>query len=399
MLEANIHCRIHYVLSAFIAFLLPFKIGVPILIGLLFLNWLLSGNLRNKVLEIKGNKIAILFLLLYTLYALGLFWSSNLDAGWFDLQVKLSLLIFPIIYSTYRFDIKERNRVIAFFVLGCIAACIILLVRAAYCYFFQDQNVFLYVDFSRLMHPSYFAMYLNFALVCLLMPASHQEEVVFKYRWVAIVLFSLVIILLCSKIGYIGLLLTILVWSVIIIVRYKRIFAGISSIVGISGILIFSVCNSNLIYGRFKGVLATLTTDNSNKANTESTAVRINIWKAAIELSFKKPLLGYGTGSAEEQLMNKYKEEGITRAYLLKLNAHNAFCQVLVPLGYIGLSLFLLTLLFPMMIAVKERNWLFVFFVALFMLSCIPESILEAQAGTMYYGFFSSMLFFKKLNL
>lgn len=398
MLHRSTHYRIHIILSALIAFLLPFKKGVPVLIILLCLNWILEGNFRNKFQEIKKRNIFILFISLYALYVAGLGWSSNLGAGLFDLQVKLSLLVFPIIYSTTPLDKKDLNNVLSLFLAGCCLASILLLIRATYLYFLNHVNDFLYVNLSCFMHPSYFAMYLNFAVVYLIILSKDSVKYLYKYRLLLIVFFCVILLLLCSKIGYVSLFFGIIIWSGHSIIKHKRIMAGIITIVLLGVSIILGVTYSDLIYGRLKGTMDTLSGKNEGKANTESTAVRINIWKAATELSYIHPVLGYGTGSANEHLINKYKEEGIARALELKLNAHNAFFQVLVSLGYAGLVLFLAALLIPAFIAGKENNWLYVFFILLFILSCIPESILEAQAGTMYFGFFNSLLFFRRNN-
>src|ERR1051326_3988087 len=94
------HTRTHYYLSLLIAFSLPLAFFTPIFIALLLLNWLLEGDLNNKMISVFKNKFAVLFVSFYLLHIIGQAYTQNMDAGWFDLQVKFSLLIFPLIMAS-----------------------------------------------------------------------------------------------------------------------------------------------------------------------------------------------------------------------------------------------------------------------------------------------------------
>ncbi len=64
-----------------------------ILIILLIANWLLQGNFISK------NKFTYVFIFFYILHIVGLFFSDNRNEGLFELEKKLSLFIFPLIFS------------------------------------------------------------------------------------------------------------------------------------------------------------------------------------------------------------------------------------------------------------------------------------------------------------
>jgi hypothetical protein len=53
-------------------------------------------------------------------------------------------------------------------------------------------------------------------------------------------------------------------------------------------------------------------------------------------------------------------------------------------------------LLLPLQAARNEKKIILVFFVALIALNFLPESMLETQAGVMFYAFFNSILVFSE---
>ena len=99
----NLNNQIHIYLTVGLAFLLPlFPLVLPLLIGLLLINWLL---LYKKI--VPGIKFAVknpvfsCIILLYILYMIGMFYGDDFKSGMLVLETKLSFLIFPLIYSSY----------------------------------------------------------------------------------------------------------------------------------------------------------------------------------------------------------------------------------------------------------------------------------------------------------
>ena len=97
MTKADIHTKLHYFLGLIIAFTLPLAKLTPVFIALMLLNWIIEGDFKNKFKTILNNKIALLFISFYLLHLVGLSYTQNIPDGLFDIQVKLSLLLFPLI--------------------------------------------------------------------------------------------------------------------------------------------------------------------------------------------------------------------------------------------------------------------------------------------------------------
>lgn len=66
----------------------------------LALVWLIEGNYKEKFKKLKKQPYALLWISMYLLLAIGLLYSSNIKAGLNDLQVKLPMLLLPLIFAT-----------------------------------------------------------------------------------------------------------------------------------------------------------------------------------------------------------------------------------------------------------------------------------------------------------
>ena len=208
----ELHKKLHLWLCLCIAFFLPFARLVPIFIVLLALNWLIQGDLKNKFRAIFKNRMALLFIAFYLLHIIGLIYTNNISFGLFDIQVKLYLLVFPLILASKPLESKNRQRIFLALVAGCIGTILFLLFRATYLYFAFGENDFFYEPLSSyLLHPSYLAMYITVAIAWLLInlvkPKKNETHISPILSILCIALFTLFIVMLSSKTGVLVLLL------------------------------------------------------------------------------------------------------------------------------------------------------------------------------------------------
>jgi O-antigen ligase len=402
MSRTEFHKQAHYFLALAIAFCLPFAKLTPIFIALMLVNWIIERDFRNKFNTIFKNKLALIFILFYGMHLLGMTYTQNINSGSFDLQVKLSLLIFPLVLASR--PLNKENVPTVFFALisGAFISSLILLGRATYHYLYLNDNCFFYSAFSFMLHPSYLSLYLCVALAWMLFEISKNS---FTNKWfsngIAIVLilfFSFINVLLSSKMGLINTILILIGFLIFYIFRHKKYTLGFSGIALIA-ILMYSVFNYvPAVRDRINNAITSLTTPSVNQTDSESTAVRLLIWKAANQVISENPLLGTGTGDAKDKLMQEYQKRGMTGAIEHKLNTHNEYFQVLVSLGWIGFIVFLLSLFAPLAVAFKTSNSIYALFLLIMILNFIPESMFETQAGVMFYAFFNSLLCFSNNN-
>ncbi len=394
-----IHIKIHQYLLLLIAFCLPFARLVAIFIALLLLNWLVEGDFKNKFNTIFKNKFALLFISFYLLHLIGLLYTQNMEAGLFDVQVKFSLLVFPLILASRPVDKTGRDNIFFALIAGGIFSAFMMLTRAIFTYFSTGEENFYYEAFSSfLIHPSYISMYLNVAISWMLINLMNGGFTGKKFSnriAVAVILFfSFIIVLLSSKMGLLTLLLIYISFLVYFIIKRKKYLLGISGIALIVLSVFLVLQLSPEIKGRVTRAITAVTNENPDQKNAESTAVRMLVWKAANQVISEHPLLGAGTGDAKDELMKEYENRGMTGAIEHKLNSHNEFYQVFVALGLVGFLLLLASLLLPMLFSLRKPDPIYFCFLLIVIFNFLPESMLETQAGVMFYAFFNAMLCF-----
>ncbi len=126
--EHTVLNNISYLSFLIIAFVFPFGIDLlPYLLWFAGLAWLLEGKILIKIRNAFTNKIFIfyfiLFLVFYLLHLLSVFNSDNSKEAWFDIQVKLALVVFPFIIFTSNDLIKKKtNNILIALLAGTIIA-------------------------------------------------------------------------------------------------------------------------------------------------------------------------------------------------------------------------------------------------------------------------------------
>ncbi len=418
MFNPKTHNQIYFFLFLALAFSIPLheKLTPPI-IALIGLNWLLEANFIKKAKEVLHNRkrsFLFLFSLLYFFYLFGLLYSQNLDYALFDIQMKLSLLIFPLIFSTLDFNFfnKEKiNKILWAFVFGSLTISVSCLISS----FFEYQKTSLLQDFYYIRlsdirlfgfkliskHPSYFAMSLNFSsgiiLIKLIENLKKHSLLINFLLIITILFFFIFIFLLSSKAGISSFVLVSCSIIVYLIIYKKQYFISLIMVVVIPIIFFFSI---ELFPHSFDRIVeATEIVNKSeeiNKNTIDGTAERILIWHSALEIIKKNFLFGVGTGDVKDILMKEYKKEHITEAYKQKLNAHNQYLQTSLSIGFFGLIVLLISLLLPFVDSFKNGNFLFIIFLLIISFNFLFESMLERQSGVVFYAFFNSFLFFSK---
>ncbi len=403
-LSRNIlHQKTHLISALCIAFFLPIARLVPVFISIMLLNWILEGDFKTKFRRIRNNRFAILFIAFYFIHLIGLIYTQNMDSGFFDVQVKLSLLAFPIIIAGKPFDVADKQKIFLAFVGGCILSILLMLSRAAYFYFTIHENDFFYESFSSwLIHPSYISMYLNVAIAWLIINIQRvkfsEKPYSFLLGLVLILFFSVAILLLSSKLGIVTLVLLFIGFLLFYLFSRKKYLIGLIGFT-IIGVSIFAVMRFvPEVSGRINRAIDAVTNPTVNEAEVESSAVRLLVWSAANEVVSDNLIVGVGTGDAKDELMKVYKDRGMTGAYAHELNAHNEYYQVFISLGIIGFILLLSNLYFPFVVALRNGNIIYFLFLLIISFNFLTESMFETQAGVMFYAFFNSLLCFSKRN-
>jgi O-antigen ligase len=388
----------------FLALLLTFvfivaKNFVPLLIGLMVICWLAESSFKQKWENLKKNNSILYFIPLYFLYLAGLSYSDNTVYGWLDIVLKLPILIFPLLFFSSE-TVKHKNftrHILTVFIIGNFIVTLTSLCHSAYLYSdTRDLYEFYYIKLGYFIHPSYYAMHLNFCSIALLWMLTNNIIVPGKFWVLAVFLifyFSLFIVFLSSKLGmfFLGLIFIYLVYYFFrqkkYLVSAALILLALVSVLfllrNFSGIK-YRIISAREVVGNYKNI---------DKASNDGTAERIMIWKASVEIISDHLLFGVGTGDVKDVLMEKYKSSGINGAYEKRLNAHDQYIQTFIALGLPGFLLIILMFAYGIYFSVKKRELLYFSFLLLVMINLLVESMFETQTGVAFYTFFNSILF------
>ncbi|MCX6268082.1 MAG: O-antigen ligase family protein [Bacteroidetes bacterium] len=399
------HRKIFLALLFAIAFTIPLsKVVLPWLIVLLALNWLIEGEYLKTfplIFKERTRFFIFSFSFLYILYLIGLIHTTNFQYAGEDLGMKLSILLFPLIFATSRFPIlgkKETGVILRVFAAGCIAGSLIFLGRACYHTFFLHQSgAFYYTSLAWNFHPSYYALYLTFAVSNILwffLVAQSVKGFLKTAMHVLILLFfTLMIVLLSSKSGLLIWLAVVGFYVAILAFRYKRwltvaVFLPSALIAFFLFMVIFPSAS-----GRVSQAKQDLASADTAQNASRSTNERVLIWKSSQEIIKQNGIFGVGTGDVRDELMAEYQRREVMGVLKHYLNAHNQYVQTFIALGIIGLLLLVTMIVMPAIYSIKKEHYLYFAFLFMTGISMFFESMFERQEGVVFYAFFNTLLF------
>jgi O-antigen ligase len=360
---------------------------------LIFLALLDFENTKKIIKKSIKNKFLILFISLFIIHLLGLLYTSNFRYAFKDLDIKLPLLILPFLLLDRKIKKQTIDLILKGFVIGCTICSIGAFSNSIQVYSQTgDVSKMLYVGMQFIMHSSYFALYLSFAIAYLFLKIE-VENSLFTKRNVAIFslmfFFIMVVIFLNSRAGMIGLGISFMFFLVCVILEKRlKLFYFLMSIFLMTSLFVFTT--SNQIFNRFKAINNETVSVSTSNINTMD--LRMAILTIGFDLFKESPVIGYGTGDIKDVLIDGYKKAGFIKGYDRKYNCHNQFLQFLLAFGLIGLLIFLISLVYPLFFAFFQKNYLYVFLILMLSFNFLFESMLETKAGVEFYAFFNALL-------
>ena len=374
----------------------PTVLPIFLIAGLIGSAWFVW---RKKDVEPIGSRWSIalvLSALLYLLHVVGLVWSVNFDYALFDLQIKAPLLAFPLIYFL-GVRISGKGSLLLFwtFIAGNVLA-VLICSAAVFIRYFSGNGLPLAMElygenFSFLMHPSYFALYLCFALaVVFLRPITTGA---FARTLLPIGIILCVGVVLCgSKAGWATLPFVLLgsLWVQCKLVPVRRALFVLlfGSVLGGAGLVTLVSGVRERVVEAWHSVMAPET----NASATTSSEVRKLAWNGALEVIHNNALIGTGTGDVKDELIKAYEQKGYMYLVERRINAHSQYLQLWAAFGWSGLALTLALVILPLLLALRSKHALAVLFFLLCAMNWAVESMLEVQAGAVFFAFFAFLL-------
>ena len=360
----------------------PISLVIVLVINLFSIGWKERVHYFNK-----RKKYILLFISFYLVTVIGMLYTLNITEGLFDLEVKLSILLVPIFFLTS--NVINKYSVFGLlnsFITGASLSLGLQVVIAIVSYYYTlDTDVFFYTLFSYFHHPAYFAMYVNFAIASLLVLIFHFKDKP-QLRHFALLGFLVIgVYQLSSRSGLLTLIF-LAAYTIVYIVfpklRWKRMMYAFFVLVLIIGVIIYPIV-------QYTNTVRAVDVTSSQS----SSGVRIEMWKSSVSLIKDNFILGVGTGDVNRELQQGFAKDKVVRAVRDNLNAHNQFIQTQVGLGIVGLLALLGGLVYPFFVSVRKGKFLFPLFAIILGINFLTESVLNTQAGVIYFAVLNSILF------
>lgn len=392
------------------AFALPLSEKASTLVILGTVIFVIGGYITKKTqFNRRVNTVLWALPILFLIYGISLFFSPE-SLNFKFLESKLSLLAFPFIFS-FNSDINKRQ-ILQYFVFGAAVAYFICLGNAilnsfviengSYVFeplktdnrtFFEaivyEGNNFFGKYFSFLYHNTYFAIYLSFSFLILLLQKESFNKGIF---YLLVVIFPLGVIQTMSRAGF-GSLLIVLFFMIVFRIKgvmLKTLFFGLFFLSIVTAVSIhprLHLLADNLVN---KGI-------ELNPKGMDGLMLRLLSWDAALDVIKENPVYGVGIAHAQDSLDKVYRDKGYIHPLQRNLNAHNQFLQIYLECGIMGL--FIILLLFwllckSLMRAQGESRILMISFTTLMAFNFMFESMFSRYLGIAFFSFFYCLLIY-----
>jgi len=407
--RSAIQGAIIFIILAFSFLLSGYKWILPILVVVWFLFIILEFNFTKRYKESVNKhtyKLLLLQLFFYFIIVLGYFYSTNKLESANDNIRKLGLLAFPLLFMfTGNLLNFKKHLVLKLFILSniffsfvCLGNALFNSVEITSMGLTIDTNgvtgnLFYYSNLSFLQHPAYFSMYIVFSLASMFYLKDENKFKKSRFNLIiyyAVFLFFLVMVyLLSSRAGIISAIILSAFRLVQNVFRYK------SNLYKVAAISIFVFAITLVLRNpRVQNKLLEAKQLTLNTSGTKAMPVRIVFWTTAIDVINNYFWFGTGNGDLQDVFDKKYMDNEFAQKKFLGYNAHNEFLQVFMSSGVIGFTIFLMIFIFSIEKALKEKNQLFLIFLALIFLNLLFESMLNTLAGLFFISFFLNYFIF-----
>lgn len=357
---------------------------------------LFTSKLQSLVRTLKNNIWTILFLSsFYIINLLSYFYSDNKEVALFDFQIKLSLIVFPILFfSIDRIDKNSLNKILIRFALASLIFTVILIING-----FLNQGRLLFnqeLSMQLNIHASYLSLYLSLGFFTIF---NLCIEKLFKsWHLILLIIYIIVLGILSSRSIFISTIVISIIWLTVSKDISKKLKVAFLSFVVICSV---SLLLLEPIKSRFKEAV-----DFSNKVELDANpneyktlnksfggkAIRVAVWECSVDIIKKDWLLGVGAGDAQDELQSAYKNHAFEFAWRYNsFNAHNLFLQSIISSGILGILSVISILVYLLTFSTKTKHKVFISFVIIFILLSFVESTFNVHKGVVFFSFFSGL--------
>jgi O-antigen ligase len=378
--------------------------GVTVFLALAFLTMVFQIVFGGRKIEWRSFNVgAFLLFGIFSAYLFSGFWNDwNHKTALSEIETKISFIAFPLLFLVTSNNILQSQRKFQWaLVCGGVFFALLCHVHAVFGFFETGLwEEFVYGRLSWTFHPTYLGFFYLLSLVFLANEYLESTTIRTSRTLLAgIVFFSLETAFMASRAGFLALFLFYVVFVFFVFRNGKNRKRG--ALVIASSLIPFLLLffGFSPISGRAKEAVenSKSISESKKEEKVSSTSERIVSWETAWEIARDYPL-GVGTGNWKSHFTERYKQKGANFAAEHSHPAHNAYLQILVEWGWVGLFALLALLFAGFIRAWKLKDLFFLMFIVGVSFHFIFESMLELQQGIVSIGFWMFFLLHRKMN-
>jgi O-antigen ligase len=385
--------KIYQYLLVILAFLMPITVfGANLIIVIICLLWLFSGNYRYKYEQIKNSKLMLASIGFFLLHVIGLIWTEDLMWGLHIVhKMWYFFLLLPVLFTLV---VKKNIKYYIYSFLIAIAITEIL----SYSVWFEWIPAFKNASVSNptpfMSHISYNPI-LAFAIYLVLHEIFFNNKLkkieVYFYSFFSISM-SINMFITGGRAGQV------MFFAVLGILTFQYFntqkFKAIVVVLIVSSTIFFTAYQtSNMFLTRVNNAIYDIQEYESHKNTSlgQRVSFAINSW----EVIKDNPIIGVGTGDfpLEYKKVNMKNTPELSNA----TNPHNMYVLIQMQLGVLGLISFFSIFYYQVKLSRSSKN-IFIRDVGfalplLFLLIMLSDSYLLGHYTSLMYIFFSSFLY------
>lgn len=389
--------NIYQILLILLAFLMPLTVfGANLIIVIICLLWLFSGNYKSKLYKILESKLLIASIIFFFLHVLGLAWTEDLGWGFHILhKMWYFLLLLPVLTSCMRQD--NIPKYISSFLLAIFFTEVV-----SYLVWFELIPEFKH---AQVINPTPFMSHVSYNPILALAIYLVLHQILFNKNLGKVAFFFNVFFALTMSLNMFitgGRAGQVMFFSMIVIIAFQ--FFNSERIKSLFVILILvpvifgtAFKLSPLFNQRVNLAIQEVVSYDQNAEFPGSVGKRLTLANNSIDIVKENLLFGVGTGD----FPNEYQKMNIANKSTTELNnashPHNMYLLISVQLGLTGLMSLLSIFYYQIKLSFNTQNKFLrdtgFTLPCLFLVIMLSDSYLLGHFTTLVFIFFSAFLY------
>lgn len=376
-----------------LAFLMPLTVfGANLIIVIICVLWLFSGDYASKFNQIISNKFILASIVFFFLHVIGLLWTEDLSWGVHIVhKMWYFLLLLPVLFTIVR---REHIK----FYISAFLLAITFTEIASYLVWFEIIEPF---KNATVRNPTPFMSHISYNPILAFAIYLVLHEIFFNKKITNLVfsLYSFFAISMSINMfitgGRAGQVMYFAMLAIIVFQFFnnQKIKSLLLISVLIPGIFFTAYTTSNLYQQRVDMAVKNIISYSDNKST--SVGLRITFALNSWDVIKENPIIGIGTGDfpMEYKKINQINTPGLPNA----TNPHNMYTLVVMQLGVLGLISLLSIFYYQIKLSFNSSNRLIrdvgITLPLLFLVIMWSDSYLLGHYTTLMFVFFSSFLY------